>query len=476
MKRYEKLIRDPIAREEAALALWDRDDVFRASLRQTKGRPSYVFFEGPPTANGRPHFGHLMPRVYKDLYPRYKTMQGFYVGRKGGWDTHGLPVELEVEKEIGVNSKPEIEAFGVERFVALCKESVMRYKADWEGMMRRMGFWVDLENAYVTYTDEYIESVWWELKTMFDRGLLYNGHKTLPYCPALRHRPFVPRGRAGVPYRRRPVDHDSDADRGRRRRRVPLRAGRSGPPFSPGRQRRGRSPANVALAVAADAAVRRGRAGRRAVRPGQGVRSTRRSGASTAGSGVPRRGPRGPALRAAVPPDRRARRRTVSTSRGSSTWRTERASSTSRARSVRTTTAWVRKWDCRSCSPSTSRGTSPRSLRCVPERSSRTPTRRLSPTCASAAFSFARRRVRARVPVLLALRHTPSVLRDGLVVHPDDGVQRGDDREQRHGPLASRSCRRRASRRLPREPQGLGAVARPVLGHAAEPVDLRGMR
>ncbi len=183
MKRYEKLVRDPIAREEAVLALWDREDVFRASLRQTRGNPPYVFFEGPPTANGRPHFGHLMPRVYKDLYPRWKTMQGFYVGRKGGWDTHGLPVELEVEKEIGVNSKPEIEAFGVEEFVARCKESVMRYKADWEGMMRRMGFWIDLENAYVTYTDDYIETVWWELRSMFDRGLLYSGHKTLPYCP-----------------------------------------------------------------------------------------------------------------------------------------------------------------------------------------------------------------------------------------------------------------------------------------------------
>ncbi len=183
MKRYEKLMRDPVAREEAVLALWDQYDVFRASLRQTEGGPRYVFFEGPPTANGRPHFGHLMPRVYKDLFPRYKTMQGYYVGRKGGWDTHGLPVELEVEKEIGVNSKPEIEAYGVEAFVAKCKASVWRYKADWERMMQRMGFWVDLENAYVTYTDAYIESVWWALKTLYDRGLLYNGHKTLPYCP-----------------------------------------------------------------------------------------------------------------------------------------------------------------------------------------------------------------------------------------------------------------------------------------------------
>ena len=183
MERYEKLERNPIKREEAVLAFWRERDTFAKSLDATKNGPRYVFFEGPPTANGRPHFGHLMPRVYKDLFPRYKTMQGFYVGRKGGWDTHGLPVELEVEKEIGVDSKPEIEAYGVERFVERCKASVWKYKADWERMIERMGFWIDLENAYVTYTDDYIETVWWELKTMFDRGLLYQGHKTLPYCP-----------------------------------------------------------------------------------------------------------------------------------------------------------------------------------------------------------------------------------------------------------------------------------------------------
>ena len=183
MERYERLERNPIKREEAVLAFWREHDTFAKSLEATKDGPRYVFFEGPPTANGRPHFGHLMPRVYKDLFPRYKTMRGFHVGRKGGWDTHGLPVELEVEKEIGVNSKPEIEAYGVEKFVERCKASVWRDKADWERMIERMGFWIDLENAYVTYTDDYIETVWWELKTMFDRGLLYQGHKTLPYCP-----------------------------------------------------------------------------------------------------------------------------------------------------------------------------------------------------------------------------------------------------------------------------------------------------
>jgi isoleucyl-tRNA synthetase len=182
MKTYEKLISDPIAREEGLLGFWRSHKTFETSLERTKGGPRYVFYEGPPTANGKPHFGHLIPRVYKDLFPRYKTMQGFYVVRKGGWDTHGLPVELEVEKEIGVNSKPEIEAYGVERFVERCKASVWRYKADWEHMIERMGFWIDLENAYVTCSDDYIESVWWQLAQMFSRGLLYRGHKVLPYC------------------------------------------------------------------------------------------------------------------------------------------------------------------------------------------------------------------------------------------------------------------------------------------------------
>jgi len=183
MKRYERLVRNPGKREDAILAFWEENDIFAKTLEATKKGPRYVFFEGPPTANGKPHFGHLMPRVYKDLFPRFRTMKGDYVLRKAGWDTHGLPVELEVEKAIGVNSKPEIESYGVEKFVEKCKASVWRYKADWERMMKRMGFWIDFENAYVTYTDGYIETVWWELKQMFDRGLLYQGHKTLPYCP-----------------------------------------------------------------------------------------------------------------------------------------------------------------------------------------------------------------------------------------------------------------------------------------------------
>ena len=183
MSQYEKLIKNPVEREQEVLAFWKERGTFQKSLEMTKNGPRYVFFEGPPTANGKPHFGHLMPRVYKDLFPRYKTMQGFYVARKGGWDTHGLPVEIEVEKAIGINSKPEIEAYGVEKFVKRCKESVWKYKDEWERMIDRMGFWIDLENAYVTYTDDYIESVWWELSEMYNQGLLYKGHKILPYCP-----------------------------------------------------------------------------------------------------------------------------------------------------------------------------------------------------------------------------------------------------------------------------------------------------
>lgn len=182
MPKYERL-KEPLALEQEILEFWEANKIFERSLDKTRDYPRYVFYEGPPTANGKPHFGHLMPRVYKDLFPRYKTMRGFYVLRKGGWDTHGLPVELEVEKALGLNSKKDIEKYGVENFINKCKESVWEYKADWEQMLRRMGFWIDIENAYITMRDEYIESVWWALKEIWKQGLLYQGYKVLPYCP-----------------------------------------------------------------------------------------------------------------------------------------------------------------------------------------------------------------------------------------------------------------------------------------------------
>lgn len=182
MPSYHKL-KDALSLEQDVLNFWGESSIFQKSLKKTEKGPRYITFEGPPTANGMPHFGHLMPRVNKDIFPRYWTMKGHYVLRKGGWDTHGLPVELKVEEDLGLKSKVDIEKYGIENFVQKCRESVWRYRAEWEKFIPRMGFWIDLENAYNTYTNEYIETVWWALKTIYDKGLLYKGHKVLPYCP-----------------------------------------------------------------------------------------------------------------------------------------------------------------------------------------------------------------------------------------------------------------------------------------------------
>lgn len=182
MPTYKTLSADLHEREADVAKLWETASIFAQSLEQNKGKPRWVFYEGPPTANGKPHFGHLMPRVYKDLFPRYKMMKGFEVRPKGGWDTHGLPVELEVEKALGLNSKKDIEAYGVEAFIKKCKESVWLYKEEWEKLIKRMGFWIDLENAYITYEDDYIESNWWVLNRIWEQGLLYKGYRVVPYC------------------------------------------------------------------------------------------------------------------------------------------------------------------------------------------------------------------------------------------------------------------------------------------------------
>ncbi len=165
--------------EEAILEFWRDQSIYDQSLAQRSGGPRYVFFEGPPTANGKPHPGHCLTRAIKDLFPRYKTMRGYYCERKAGWDTHGLPVEVEVCKELGIHSKEEIEEFGVEPFIQKCQQSVWQYMQEWERLTERLGFWVKLDEAYVTYHQTYVESVWWSLKNLFDRGLLYQGHKII---------------------------------------------------------------------------------------------------------------------------------------------------------------------------------------------------------------------------------------------------------------------------------------------------------
>ncbi|MEL6894887.1 MAG: isoleucine--tRNA ligase, partial [Planctomycetota bacterium] len=163
--------------EKEVLEFWDQHDIYQQSLKRRKGAPPFVFYEGPPTANGLPHPGHCLTRAIKDVFPRYKTMKGFRCDRKAGWDTHGLPVEVEVGKELGIHSKEQILEYGVEPFIQKCQQSVWRYMQQWEQLTRRIGFWVDLKDAYVTYHKSYVESVWWSLKTLFDRGLLYRGHK-----------------------------------------------------------------------------------------------------------------------------------------------------------------------------------------------------------------------------------------------------------------------------------------------------------
>lgn len=182
---YEKVSTDLnfVGREKDVLKFWNENDIFKKSMTKEGKSETYTFYDGPPTANGKPHIGHVLTRVIKDMIPRYHAMKGAYVPRKAGWDTHGLPVELEVEKLLGLNGKDQIEEYGMEPFIKKCKESVWKYKGMWEDFSGTVGFWADMENPYVTYDDNFIESEWWALKEIWNKGLLYKGFKIVPYCP-----------------------------------------------------------------------------------------------------------------------------------------------------------------------------------------------------------------------------------------------------------------------------------------------------
>ena len=182
---YKKVSTDLnfVDREKQIENFWDENHIFEKSMDSRKEGPTYTFYDGPPTANGKPHIGHVLTRVIKDMIPRYRTMKGYMVPRKAGWDTHGLPVEIEVEKKLGLDGKDQIEAYGLEPFIKQCKESVWKYKGMWEDFSGTVGFWADMENPYVTYHDDYIESEWWALKEIWNKKLLYKGFKIVPYCP-----------------------------------------------------------------------------------------------------------------------------------------------------------------------------------------------------------------------------------------------------------------------------------------------------
>ncbi|RLF39018.1 MAG: isoleucine--tRNA ligase, partial [Thermoplasmata archaeon] len=174
---------NPPKLEKEILKFWEEKEIFKKSVEKRKGNERFVFLEGPPTANGSPHPGHILTRIMKDVILRYYTMNGFYTPRRAGWDTHGLPVEIEVEKELGLRTKQDIEKYGVEKFNERCRESTFRYENEWIEMTKRVGFWIDMDNPYITLDNRYIESVWWSLKKIWEKGLLYKGHKVVPYCP-----------------------------------------------------------------------------------------------------------------------------------------------------------------------------------------------------------------------------------------------------------------------------------------------------
>ena len=169
--------------EKEVLNMWKEKDIINKNFKLNGDGEYFTFYDGPPTANGKPHVGHILTRVMKDIIPRYKVMKGYQVIRKAGWDTQGLPVELEIEKKLGISGKAQIEEYGVEKFIKDCKSSVFNYVSLWEQMTNQIGYWVDMDHPYVTYHNDYIESVWWAVKQMWDKGLIYQGHKVMPYCP-----------------------------------------------------------------------------------------------------------------------------------------------------------------------------------------------------------------------------------------------------------------------------------------------------
>ncbi|MFQ5826901.1 MAG: class I tRNA ligase family protein, partial [Dehalococcoidia bacterium] len=169
--------------EERILRFWKERRIFERSVEERAGAVPFILYEGPPTANGSPGIHHVLSRVFKDVIPRFRTMKGYWAPRRAGWDTHGLPVELEIERELGFTSKNQIEEYGVAEFNARCRESVFRYLKEWESLTERIGFWVDMEHPYITMKNEYIESCWWIIKSLWDRGLIYQGHRVTPHCP-----------------------------------------------------------------------------------------------------------------------------------------------------------------------------------------------------------------------------------------------------------------------------------------------------
>ena len=466
--------------EQRVLERWREDDVFARQLEQRReaGAPIWSFYEGPPTANGKPGSHHVLSRVFKDVYPRFQAMRGHYVPRKAGWDCHGLPVELEVEKELGISSKAEIEEFGIAEFNARCRESVFRYVSDWNALTERIGFWIDLDDPYVTLDNDYIESVWWSLRQICRRRPPLRGPQGRPLLPALRHRALLARGRVrlrgrgrslglrapagdrgaalrrdprapGAPRRlaRRLDDHSLDADLPRRRRR------RSGHRVRPRARRRTRcrsSPRALAERVLGEEVEILSHL------PGAALEGIRYEAPFDYIQGSDF-GPLGHCVAA-----RRLRHH-----RGRHGPRAHRA----RLRRGRLPPRREVRDDA--AEPGQARRPLRRARPRLPGQARLRPQPRDRRGARGQGAAAARRGLRARLPALLALRHRASLLREVELVHPHDRGPRPHAGREREDRLAPRARQARALRQVARGQRRLGALARALLGNAAAGLGVR---
>ena len=469
------------ALEERILGWWKENSIFEKSMELRAGNPEWVFYEGPPTANGKPGVHHVLARIFKDIYPRYKTMQGFYVGRKAGWDCHGLPVELEIEKRLGFDHKEQIEAYGVAAFNKLCKESVLAYVDDWNRMTERIGMWLDLDDPYITMTDSYIESVWWILSEFAKQGLLYEGYKVVPYCPRCGTALSSHEVASGYQMVTDPsvfvrfplVDGDASG------RRAPLAGARSWPRTAC----RCRCSCGPPLP---------GPSSPTWPRPSARTSSTRRPSSATSTSSWPPTWSRPcsaptPSSRRPIPartlvgkhyappyhfvtPDKPAWRIIaadyVATDEGSGIVHIAPAFGADDM--IVGQAERPARGHARGRGGPLHRRDHPLGRHVRQRRRRRHHGRPRSPRPPGAPPAL-----RAQLSLLLALRHAPHLLRQGLLVRPDHRPQGRRAERQRGGHLASRSPQARPLRQVAREQHRLVALPRPLLGHAAPGLALR---
>ena len=454
--------------EERVLERWRETDVFRRSLENRSGAEVWSFYEGPPTANGRPGSHHVFSRVFKDVYPRYRTMRGYRVPRKAGWDCHGLPVELEVEKELGISSKQEIEAFGIAEFNARCRESVFAYVEDWNRLTERIGFWIDLDDPYVTLDAAYIESVWWSLRQIWDAGRLYEGHKVVPYCPrcgtalsshevALGYRdvedPSV--------YVRLPVEAAGPLERGRRA------AGLDDHPLDPDLQRGGRRQPGDDLCA-------RPRCGDEVLVVAEALRERVLGEESRGARLLPRLQLAGVAY---SPPFDYV---TDFGPRGHTVLEADFVSAEEGTGLVHTAIAFGEddfrlgeQYGLTMQNPVTLEGTFDERVGEFAGRFVKDADPEIVAALERSGRLFRGHHLRARLPALLALRDAAALLRQVELVRAHLGGPRGAARQQPRDRLAPRAHPRGPLRQVAGEQRRLGALPRPLLGHAAADLGVR---